>query len=243
MAQNLEQESRKQAPPYISYKTFRGFLESLRVNGIPGRIDRSVMPSMSGAAQSSLVSALKFLGLMSPDTVPTDLLKSLVKSSAEERKKILHQLITTSYSFLSDGHFDLKTATARQLEEAFNNAGASGETGKKCISFFLGVAREAGLPLSKYLEKYTKGGPRSGGGGRQRRQGGQSLPPNGRPNVDPPRGDEGVISLKSWAQMLLDKFPAFDPSWTGEVQAKWFEGFNKLMRMKKDEEQGEGEEQ
>ena len=28
---------------------------------------------------------------------------------------------------------------------------------------------------------------------------------------------------------LLEKFPEFDPSWSAEVQAKWFEAFGKLQ--------------
>ncbi len=33
-----------------------------------------------------------------------------------------------------------------------------------------------------------------------------------------------------WAQMLLSKFPSFDPNWSDEVKAKWFDGFHRLMR-------------
>ena len=40
----------------------------------------------------------------------------------------------------------------------------------------------------------------------------------------------------SWLQILLDKFPVFDPSWSEDVQAKWFDGFNRLMKMKQEEE-------
>ena len=33
----------------------------------------------------------------------------------------------------------------------------------------------------------------------------------------------------SWQQMLLAKFPSFDPAWSTEVQAKWFDAFERLM--------------
>jgi len=29
----------------------------------------------------------------------------------------------------------------------------------------------------------------------------------------------------------LDKFPAFDPNWDEKIQAKWFEGYEKLMAL------------
>jgi len=41
-----------------------------------------------------------------------------------------------------------------------------------------------------------------------------------------------------WNQLLLSKFPSFDPGWPPEVQAKWFDSFEKLM---KTEKPGEGE--
>jgi hypothetical protein len=40
------------------------------------------------------------------------------------------------------------------------------------------------------------------------------------------------ISLE---QLLLSKFPSFDPAWPDEVKTKWFEGFNKLMEQFKKE--------
>ena len=43
-------------PPYLSYKTFETFIEGLKV-GMPGRIDRSVMKTLSGANQSWLMGA------------------------------------------------------------------------------------------------------------------------------------------------------------------------------------------
>ena len=42
-------------PPYLAFRTFRHFLDGLRASGIPGRIDRSVMSSLSGGAQSALI--------------------------------------------------------------------------------------------------------------------------------------------------------------------------------------------
>ena len=35
---------------------------------------------------------------------------------------------------------------------------------------------------------------------------------------------------KTMREMLLEKFPEFDPEWSEEIQAKWFTGFEKLMK-------------
>ena len=36
--------------------------------------------------------------------------------------------------------------------------------------------------------------------------------------------------LAAWAEMLLAKFPEFDPAWTDDVKAKWFDAFDRLMK-------------
>jgi len=35
---------------------------------------------------------------------------------------------------------------------------------------------------------------------------------------------------QTWQQMLLAKFPNFDPAWPDEVKEKWFTAFNELMQ-------------
>lgn len=232
MTQNGAQDDKALAPPYISIKTFKGFLEGLRVNGVPGQIDRSVMPNMSGGAQSSLITTLRYLRLMSKEGTPNEILGRLAKSQGADRQKVLQEIVTSSYPFLFGAGFDVKNATARQLEDKFNDAGATGATGKKCVSFFLGVAKEAGIPISTYLSNYSKRAIRNVVSGKQRRQ---QVKPN-QFQGDDGGGDTLDTPEASWLQMLMDKFPAFDPSWSEDVQTKWFDGFNRLMKMKQEEE-------
>jgi hypothetical protein len=33
-----------------------------------------------------------------------------------------------------------------------------------------------------------------------------------------------------WAEMLLSKFPQFDPAWSDDVKLKWFDAFDRLMK-------------
>ena len=37
----------------------------------------------------------------------------------------------------------------------------------------------------------------------------------------------------NWEEMFLAKFPAFNPEWTDEVQAKWVDTFTELMKMRR----------
>ena len=214
-------EMKAAVPPYVPYKTLRNFLESLKVN-IPSRIDRSVMPSMSGALQSQLIAALRYLDLISEKGIPTQLLTSLVNSEGTLRQGLLKEMLVNAYPFLFRG-FDLGRATTRQVEEQFSHAGAGGETVRKCIAFFMGAAKDAEIALSPHIKPF-KGVTRSGA--RQRRA---IAPQNGTTNPNAAEA-QPTESYMTWAQLLLSKFPSFDPTWPDDVKAKWFAAFDQLMQ-------------
>jgi hypothetical protein len=215
-------ETKIPVPPYVPYKSLRNFLDALKVN-IPSRIDRSVMPSMSGALQSQLIAALRYLGLISEKGIPTQLLTSLVNSEGTLRQGVLKEMLTNAYPFLFKG-FDLGRATTRQIEEQFSHAGAGGETVRKCIAFFMGAAKDAEIPLSPHIKPF-KGVTRLGT--RQRRVSVQQNGTSTQSSADPQPTGEGYMT---WAQLLLSKFPSFDPTWPDDVKAKWFSAFDQLMQ-------------
>jgi hypothetical protein len=190
-------------PPYVPYRSFRNFIDSLK-QGIPGRIDRSVMASMSGAIQSQLTASLRYLGLIKATGQPTELLSMLVNSEGPERVQVMREIVMTSYHFLFAG-FDVSSATPRMLEEQFGAMGASGGTLSKCMNFFLAAARDAGIETSPHLKPQR--GPRQG----RTRQRGPRIPNNGSEDT-PVVANGGEGGEMSWAQMLLSKFPSFDPS-------------------------------
>ena len=68
----VNETNRKRLPPYISYRTFRNFLEGLQ-QGIPARIDRSYWGDrFSGSTGTQLLSGLRFLGLIDAGSTPTN---------------------------------------------------------------------------------------------------------------------------------------------------------------------------
>jgi hypothetical protein len=214
-------------PPYAPYRTFRNFIDSLK-QGIPARIDRSMMPSMSGALQSQLTHALRVLLLISNGGQPTETLPKLVNAEGVEREKIMHEVVNSCYQFIFL-NMDIKTATPRMLEEAFANLGASGGTLDKCLLFFLAAAKDAGIELSPHLKRTR--GPRIVRARSRSRVTDQI--DNGDDSIQP--NSNGVPDELTWEQMLLSKFPTFDPAWPDEVKSKWFDGFHRLMRVGKPE--------
>src|SRR5215472_7121444 len=92
----------KQIPPYLPYRTFHNTLAGWQV-ALPGRIDRSVLGSYSGAVQTWMLSALRYFGLITGDGIPTDALRSISKGSDEQRKGWLAEIVRYGYPFLFSG--------------------------------------------------------------------------------------------------------------------------------------------
>lgn len=222
MARRQEQNgAATAAPPYLAYRTFRTFIESLKQQGIPSRIDRSVMPTLSGSNQAAILAALKYLRLITQEAKPEPVLGELVESEGAERQRVLGEVLKKAYSFLFE-ELDLKRATAEQFLESFRQTGASGDTVRKCASFFLSAAKEAGFELSPYLEKSV----RSRGEPKLRRQRVSEAAGSFQQasSLAPPTAKPTTI-----AEMFLAKFPEFDPGWSEDLKMKWFEGFKWLM--------------
>ena len=43
-------------------------------------------------------------------------------------------------------------------------------------------------------------------------------------------------NIAAWTDLLLAKFPEFDPTWTDDVKLKWFDAFDRLMNLFKPSE-------
>jgi hypothetical protein len=156
----METQDRKlPVPPYVAYRTLKNFLEKFS-QGVPGRIDRGLMGSMSGAAQSQVTTALRYLGFISENGIPTDTMKQYVAGEEEHRKAILRNILEKSYPFVfgADAAFDFATATSSQLREEFESkTSATGETVGRCIGFLKDAAQDAGVIISPYItQKKTR---------------------------------------------------------------------------------------
>ncbi len=234
----VAERGRKRLPPYISYRTFYNFIESLRQR-VPSRIDRSFWGDMlSGSTGTQLMAALRFLDLIDENGRPTQRLEPLVASRGEQRLKALHGIATNSFGFVLDGKFDPQNATYSELEEIFNEKyQLTGQLSRKCLKFFIELSNSAGITLSPFITKKFRTGQSSissklitkktAGGtkvitkstyGRKKRN---SVVQNGSNN------DSFQNSLD---KILLEKFPTFDPAWPDEVKIQWFSAFDELMK-------------
>ena len=151
-----EQARSARTPPYTSYRTFKTFIEDLRRQGVPSRIDRSVLTRFSGVVGTQLMHALRFLGLIAEQGRPTTRLSALVKAegAAEWSAKLL-ELLRQEYAPMFA--IDLETATPSHFNEAFRKAfPAADAVVQKCVTFFLYAASDAGVKISPRVLKGRK---------------------------------------------------------------------------------------
>lgn len=144
-------------PPYISYKTFKKFLDSFPDReSVPSHIDRSVLPStMSGGNQVGVISALKFFGLISETGEPQENFYNYVEAVEEgnEKARVLGNILHVGYEFLLDG-LDIERATTSKVIEKFKEVGMSGDTIRKAILFFQFMAKDAKMKISPHIKPY-----------------------------------------------------------------------------------------
>jgi hypothetical protein len=223
------------APPYLSYVTFRNFLDSLK-QGIPQRIDASTMPSLSGQSKALVRAAFRYMGLTDTDEIPTSRLQHIVDAEGKEREDLWAQTIREAYSFIfNDPGFDLTKATKNQFHTKFVSQGLAAETARKAEVFFLSAARDAALPVSTYITKGTRPGrqsstTRSRNGGRRsaptlpdREMGGKE---GSRRKEQLPQSSLVPPSASTPREMMLrglfEMLPPEGQNWTQAEKQQWF---------------------
>lgn len=165
------------------------------------------------------MTTLRVLGLIAPDGRPGPLLERLVRAESDDRRGALREVLERFYAPVFE--LDMARATRAQFHEVFRSFGTREGVTAKCEAFFIQAAQEAGLELSPYILARRHGARRSG-----------AAAPRARP-VAADRQQfaapaQPVPLRPSVAELILAKYPDFDPSWAPEVQEKWLEGMAKL---------------
>jgi hypothetical protein len=208
----------KRPVPYVSYATWETFISDLRENGIPSRIDRSVLKRFAGGTASQLLTSLKAMGLMTENNIPTPELRRLVEAHATERW-------TEEVSDLTCRVFepicllDLTTATPSQFAETFRASFSGGdEVQRKGAAFFFNAAKVAGIEVGARIlaNKRPNSGPR-------KPRAGKKVKPEGRlsatDNQPDPNRERKRDPAKDLAHELVD---ILEPKMTKEQQdAVW----------------------
>ena len=140
-------------PPYVSYRTLTTFFNQAReAQVVPSNIDRSFLQKFSGAAQSEIQQALKFLAFTDDKNNVLATLEPYVMSSDEQRKALLSQIIKDRYSFVLDApNLVIEKATTTQVADLFRAKKLTGSTLSRSVSFFLAALKEVDIKTASYL--------------------------------------------------------------------------------------------
>jgi hypothetical protein len=221
------EKRQRRLPPYVSYRTFYNFLERLQQH-MPSRIDRSYWGELlSGSTGTQLMAALRFLNLVDINGKPTELLKPLADARGETRIRLLYELTNDAYDFVCQSSLDLESATYAQLQEVFHHTfQLTDDVSRKCVKFFIDIARDAQIPLSPFILKRTRSSHATTG----IKAGSKKVSTRTNRNDLVPQAQGEIPKSDSWHGMLLAKFPNFDPSWSDELKMKWFAAFDELLK-------------
>lgn len=220
-------------PPYLTYGTFRNLINGFRESVLPARIDRSVMAGKAGGVQTYLLSALKFFGLIDDSGIPTNDFRILIDEGDEQKRKTeWKRIVERSYDFIFTDGINLATATESQLHEKFKAKGLDGATLRKCHTFFSNAAEEAGIILGPHAKSSAKS---SGGAVRSGTRKKKKTDNDGNGNGAGGGASSGVLpktqsNTASVREMILAKFPDFDPGWPPALKEAWFKDFSELRK-------------
>jgi hypothetical protein len=149
--------SSKNAAAYLPFKTLLSAIESLE-HGIPKKIDRTIWRTQSYVVQTQIIMALRFLGLLDEQDIPTPKLHQLVEKK-NDRKIILNNILVDAYRKIID--LDLTKTTPKMLDDEMEAYNVTGDTKKKAVRFFLQAAKYVDMPLHPLLKAQTRNtGPR-----------------------------------------------------------------------------------
>jgi len=220
-------EEKLPAPAYVSFRTFRNFLDWLGEEGVPSRIDRSFWgQKFSGAAAGQLLATLRFFGLIDENGVPDPFLETMAKDG--EQRKVMLRSLMERYDSALEG-VDLERATAGELDERFRRYNVSGGTLDRAITFFIQAAQYCGIPLSPHITKRKRVARPNGGVAQPRRRG---RPPKVKaerekpePQVIRPTSIVDSLGLHPTVTPLLQELNRIGSNWDKADRDKWVETF------------------
>ena len=219
--------------PYAGSATIIDLIRRHRNKGLPSPVDSEVL-ERSGITQSLIartLQALQILDLIDDKGQQTEIFEALRLAPEAEYKSRFFEWLKTAYSDAFQ-FIDVANTNETEIRDAFRKYKPVGQQ-ERMVSLFIGLLEEAGVSIERNRQR-NKSVPKTKENIRRIKvtpntpvsnlaKHNSHIPP---PNPPAPHKEHSGLINK-----LLDKFPQFDPNWTPEIQAKWFEGYQKLLAM------------
>lgn len=130
---------------YMSWATLENLWERLDKDGLPPKIDRSILGGSEGY-KTQVLAGLKWLGLIDANGGVTGRMRQFVEEPAR-RQELVAELFREKYA--KQIELGENNASQRDLEMSFQPL--TGNTARKAVSFYLKGAQFADLPISSYF--------------------------------------------------------------------------------------------
>ncbi|GAC1428667.1 MAG: hypothetical protein NVSMB5_23320 [Candidatus Velthaea sp.] len=205
-------------PPYGPPSNLRTIFAAWRDRRMPLSIGREWFEriGLSGNLAPRNLHALRYLGLIDHADAPTPLAERLRVASADEYPAVLERVVRTAYGKVFAVRDPAIDSRAR-LDDAFRHEKPSAQR-SRMVACFVGLCAQAGITLKASPAKVPVGPSRIG-----RPRAGKTAAP---PDAAAPR--PGPKPASNALELLVAKFPEFDPAWPERVQELWFENFARL---------------
>jgi len=214
-------------PPVFAFKTLLNQLDYMKERGVPARIDRSFLIGMSGAGQAQYITGLRSLGLIDATGAVSDRLIQMANGAVSDRRGLLREILRERYAKAIE--LGKTNATTGMLVELFREEyGATGDTARKGIAFYLNAARYAGdVPLSPMFQTPKVS---SAGTGRRRKargseNGSEAAPDESSTPAKPPLFADVHPALAG----VLSELPRQGAGWTTERRDAFMTTFQAVV--------------
>ncbi len=212
--------------PYGPARTVIAVLRQLRIGKIPETIDHEYLQArgLSPAIASRVANTLRFLGLVDQYYEPRHDLQALVQSGDAEYPKLLEKALRRAYpDIFQNAHPSRRSQS--EIVAAFRRYEPASQHYRMAI-LFLGLCREAGIPIQEQLRM-----PASRGGAQPSRD----------RAVDDRKGRSRATAPATKSRLLWESFarlPKPGSVFRAKEQDAWLEGMRNALRLEyRDEEE------
>ena len=232
MAEQGREQRRELSPPYAPWSEMQATLRRLE-RFTPPRVDIAFlkMHRIAPKNERAVINALKYLGIIDEEGLPTDRLSTLQQGDYASE---LAAIVRHAYTDLLQ-RVDLRDASTETINNYFLTRKVAPSVAPKCTRFFLGICEEASIEVAPGLAvRGTQGEERTRS--RERPTPHTETSPAGRRAGKEPVGRRVAVvteyrngaTLLEAKLRLFEKLPNFDASWKPESIQLVFQEFHRL---------------